>query len=72
MPISDEEAYRQGKRIAADMLRGTYHPAKDYSSDHTSQPVSRGEVSPLAAVIGCLTLTAIFGVVVWLVWNLVF
>jgi hypothetical protein len=31
MPISDEEAYKQGKRIAEDMQRGTYSPSKDYS-----------------------------------------
>lgn len=31
MSISDEEAYKQGKRIAQDMQRGTYSTSKDYS-----------------------------------------
>jgi len=29
--ISDDEAYKQGKRIAEDMMRGGYSPSKDYS-----------------------------------------
>ncbi len=72
MPLSDEEAYRQGKRIAADMIRGSYNPTKDYSSNHSSPADVSGDVSPQAAIFGCLILSAILGGIVWLLWKFVF
>ncbi len=56
MPISDEEAYKQGKRIAEDMMRGSYSPSKDYSDRRYGRSGSRKKtlwivVTIVAAII---------------------
>ena len=57
MALSDEEAYRQGKRIAQDMMKGSYEPSKDYSDKKTP---------PLWAVL--VGLAGLAGVI-FLIWK---
>ena len=64
MPISDEEAYKQGKRIAADMMRGQYDPAKDYSDN----PSSTKDAKPRWLII-LVIVALIAGAVYWFFWT---
>ena len=65
MPISDEEAYKQGKRIAEDMQRGTYSTSKDYSdrgysgSGSSHSDASKKAVWIVVAVIAAIILLII-------------
>lgn len=57
MPISDEEAYKQGKRIAEDMMRGQYSPSKDYSDrGYRGSGGSKKAVWIVVAVIAAIVL----------------
>ena len=66
MPISDEEAYKQGKRIAEDMARGTYSTGKDYSDRsyrNTGDSSSNSEDTGFEVVIGPLLFFAVIGLI---------
>ena len=57
MPISDEEAYRQGKRIAQDMMRGSYDPSKDYSD--------KKKFRTLWLILIGLAIVAVIAILIW-------
>jgi hypothetical protein len=57
MPISDEEAYKQGKRIAQDMQRGTYSTSKDYSDKgYGGSGSSKKTIGIVLAIIAAIIL----------------
>lgn len=59
MPISDEEAYKQGKRIAEAMQRGTYNPSGDYSDRAYGSGTSKKAVWIVLAVIAVIILIVV-------------
>lgn len=66
MPVSDEEAYKQRKRIAEDIARGTFRPGKDHS-DHsyrtTSDATNSSEVSGAGKLIRLFVFAPLVGLI---------
>lgn len=54
--MTDEEAYRQGKRIAQDMMRGAYDPSNDYSDK---------KAVPAWAILVGLAVLGVIGILIW-------